>query len=209
MPFHVKSAALNARLAAQMSLCTRQHPMSCQTTITVRSANGNSEKLVAAGVTHPETVRIMIAALQSLLENMRAAGSDLGTDFWTFKVVSLSGHKPSSRLGDLIRVDLSPSTRATTPDVRLAQPQTTKFDPDRGNPGWFAAKWEQVAEEQQDAGERASAQVRWSWFSRSAGERNVEQGKDALVTTFEEYDAFPPPSELAVDDHLIVTISAS
>ena len=40
----VKSAALNAKLAAEMSLRTRQHPVSCQTSITVRSSTGNSEK---------------------------------------------------------------------------------------------------------------------------------------------------------------------
>ncbi|GAA5851861.1 hypothetical protein JCM9279_001913 [Rhodotorula babjevae] len=204
----LKSAALNAKLAAEMSLRTRQHPVSCQTTITVRSANGNSDKRL----THPETVRIMIAALQGLLENLSASGSDLGTDFFTFKVVSQPSTKPTSPLRDLLRIELSPSTRsgpASLSSALAGGARTTKFDPDRGNPGWFAATWERVVDEEDIAGP-SSAQVRWNWYSREqGGERSVEGGKRALVTTFEEYDVFPPPQELAVDDHLVVSISAS
>jgi len=81
---------------------------------------------------------------------------------------------------------------------------------DRGNPGWFAATWEQVVEEQPDDDGRILAQVTWSWYIREqGGERSVEQGKKALVTTFEEYDVFPPPAHLAVDDQLLVSICAS
>lgn len=53
--------------------------------------------VVAAGLSHPETVRIITAALQSLLEDMRAAGATEVGDFWVFKVVPLPGSAFSAR----------------------------------------------------------------------------------------------------------------